>query len=154
MTLQSPTQPSTCVFRVPMLSKISQLCTAAWHLQLFRQRTTMEYLQGKPWGEPEVLEGASMHLNKISTSRIMFLEACQCIESLLHLGFFFRFWHDIGGELKLSTSQKFDDAVYEIERQISKGYRDPDNPQYIDCISELTIVNKNLWVSLSTILLL
>lgn len=117
-------------------------------------KKTMEYLQGKTWGKHEVLEGAYNALEQDFNLAYSVPGGMPVYRKSLALGFFFRFWHDIGGELKLSASQKFDDAVYEIEREISKGYRDPDNPQYIDCISELTIVNKNLWVSLSTILLL
>ena len=93
-------------------------------------KKTMEYLRGKTWGEPEVLEGAFNALEQDFNLAYNVPGGMPVYRKSLALGFFFRFWHDVGGELKLSASQKFDDAVYEIERDISKGHRDPDNPQY------------------------
>ena len=106
---------------------------------------TMEYLQGKTWGEHEVLEGAYNALEQDFNLAYNVPGGMPVYRKSLALGFFFRFWHDIGGELKLSTSEKFDDAVYEIEREISKGHRDPDNPQYVKWFMNLIVVNKNLW---------
>ena len=97
-------------------------------------KKTMDYLQGKTWGDPLVLEGAFNALEQDFNLSYNVPGGMPVYRKSLALGFFFRFWHDIGGELKLSASQKFDDAVYEIEREISKGYRDPDNPQYPDLL--------------------
>jgi xanthine dehydrogenase/oxidase len=107
-------------------------------------KNTMEYLQGKTWGEHEVLEGAYNALEQDFNLTYSVPGGMPVYRKSLALGFFFRFWHDIGGELKLSVSEKFDDAVYEIEREISKGYRDPDNPQYFHLTVSLIVVNKNL----------
>jgi xanthine dehydrogenase/oxidase len=92
-------------------------------------KKTMEYLKGKTWGEPEVLEGAFNALEQDFNLAYNVPGGMPVYRKSLALGFFFRFWHDIGAELKLSSSEAFDDAVYEIEREISKGWRDPDNPQ-------------------------
>ena len=93
-------------------------------------KKTNEYLLGKTWGEPEVLEGAFNTLEQDFNLAYNVPGGMPVYRKTLALGFFFRFWHDIGGELKLNSSEAFDDAVYEIEREISKGWRDPDNPQY------------------------
>jgi xanthine dehydrogenase/oxidase len=105
-------------------------------------KKTMEYLHGKTFGEAEVLEGAFNALEQDFALAYNVPGGMPVYRKTLALGFFFRFWHDIGGELKLSGSQQFDDAVYEIEREISKGHRDPDNPQYVRLITMLTAVNK------------
>jgi len=92
-------------------------------------KKAMEYLKGKEWGQPEVLEGAFNALEQDFSLAYDVPGGMPVYRKSLALGFFFRFWHDIGAELKLNASEPFDDAVYEIERDISKGNRDPDNPQ-------------------------
>jgi xanthine dehydrogenase/oxidase len=106
-------------------------------------RKTMDYLIGKNWGDPKVLEGAFNCLEQDFNLTFGVPGGMPVYRKSLALGFFFRFWHDVGSQLKLNVSDEFDDAVYEIERDISKGYRDPDNPQYISLPSKLTVVNKN-----------
>jgi xanthine dehydrogenase/oxidase len=116
-------------------------------------KKTIEYLQGKQFGDPQVLEGAFNALEQDFNLAYNVPGGMPVYRKTLALGFFFRFWHDIGGELKIDASQKFDDAVYEIEREISKGHRDADNPQYSYILTNLTIVNKKSLENRSTILL-
>jgi xanthine dehydrogenase/oxidase len=93
-------------------------------------KKTIEYLNGKEFGDPDVLEGAFNALEQDFSLAYNVPGGMPVYRKTLALGFFFRFWHDVGAELKIEASEPFDDAVYEIERDISKGYRDPDNPQY------------------------
>jgi xanthine dehydrogenase/oxidase len=94
-------------------------------------KNTIEYLKGKEFGDPDVLEGAFNALEQDFNLAYNVPGGMPVYRKTLALGFFFRFWHDVGAELKIEASEPFDDAVYEIERDISKGYRDPDNPQYL-----------------------
>jgi xanthine dehydrogenase/oxidase len=116
-------------------------------------KKTMAFLEDRTWGDPDVLEGAFNALEQDFNLAYNVPGGMPVYRKSLALGFFFRFWHDVGGELKLSASEEFDDAVYEIEREISKGHRDPDNPQY-DSLEILIVVNKRLWVNRSIIWLL
>ena len=93
-------------------------------------KKTMAYLQGKKWGEPGVLEGSFNALEQDFGLPYSVPGGLPVYRKTLALGFFFRFWHDIGALLGVAGEERFDDAVYEIEREISKGWRDPDNPQY------------------------
>jgi xanthine dehydrogenase/oxidase len=118
-------------------------------------KNTMEYLVGKTWGEPEVLEGAFNALEQDFNLAYNVPGGMPVYRKSLALGFFFRFWHDVGNELQVSESKEYDDAVYEIEREISKGWRDPDNPQYTSVyMTRLMVVNKNLWENHSIMWLL
>lgn len=98
---------------------------------IVQAKKTMDYLHGKTWGDPQVLEGAFNALEQDFPLKYNVPGGMPVYRKALALGFFFRFWHDIGAELKANGFEKFNDAVYEIEREISKGWRDPDNPQYL-----------------------
>ncbi|CCX32154.1 Molybdopterin-binding domain of aldehyde dehydrogenase-domain-containing protein [Pyronema domesticum] len=91
-------------------------------------KKTMEYLAGKVWGEPEVLEGAMNALEQDFQLSYSVPGGMATYRKSLALGFFYRFWHETATELK-GTATEHDDLVPEIEREISSGSRDHDTAQ-------------------------
>lgn len=87
----------------------------------------MTYLEGKEWGNPEVLEGAMNALENDFNLSYGVPGGMAVYRKSLALGFFYRFWHDTVAQLKGEvTEDSRDDVVQEIERDISSGQRDQD----------------------------
>lgn len=87
----------------------------------------MSYLEGKEWGNPEVLEGAMNALEQDFDLSYGVPGGMAIYRRSLALGFFYRFWYDTIAELKGDTSEIVEnDVVREIERKISTGNRDQD----------------------------
>jgi len=85
----------------------------------------MAYLEGKEWGDPEVLEGAMNALEKDFNLSFSVPGGMAVYRKSLALGFFYRFWHDTIAQLKGEVGID-QDAVTEIERALSTGQRDQD----------------------------
>jgi len=89
----------------------------------------MAYLKGKEWGDPEVLEGAMNALEKDFNLSFGVPGGMAVYRKSLALGFFYRFWHDTIAQLKGEVTEKTEidqDAVTEVERELSTGQRDQD----------------------------
>ncbi|KAF8454566.1 Molybdopterin-binding domain of aldehyde dehydrogenase-domain-containing protein [Terfezia claveryi] len=89
----------------------------------------MAYLEGKEWGNSEVLEGAMNALEKDFNLSFGVPGGMAVYRKSLALGFFYRFWHDTIAQLKGEVTEQIEidqDAVREIERELSTGHRDQD----------------------------
>ena len=90
-------------------------------------KKTKEYLVGKVWGSPEVLEGAMNTLEEDFDLKFGVPGGMAVYRKSLALGFFYRFWHETLSELDGVDTKDVDaEAVPEIEREISTGERDQD----------------------------
>ncbi|RPB28040.1 xanthine dehydrogenase [Terfezia boudieri ATCC MYA-4762] len=92
-------------------------------------KRAMEYLQGREWGNSEVLEGAMNALEKDFNLSFGVPGGMAIYRKSLALGFFYRFWYDTIAQLKGEVAEEIEidqDAVTEIEREPSTGQRDQD----------------------------
>lgn len=87
-------------------------------------KKAIEYLVGKKWGSPEVLEGAMNALEQDFPLRFSVPGGMATYRKTLALSFFYRFWHDTLAVLGDENADK--EAIEEIEREISTGTRDTD----------------------------
>ena len=89
-------------------------------------KKTMNYLVGKEWGSPKVLEGAMDQMEQDFNLRYSVPGGMAVYRRSLALGFFYRFWHETLGELRGYSGDVDQEVVSEIERMISTGKRDQD----------------------------
>lgn len=89
-------------------------------------KKTIEYLVGKEWGNPEVLEGAMSAMEADFNLRFGVPGGMAVYRKSLAMGFFYRFWHETLAEIEGKSSEVDADVVQEIEREISTGERDQD----------------------------
>ena len=82
---------------------------------------TMEYLVGKKFADLETLEGAMSALEKDFDMQFGVPGGMASYRKALALGFFYRFYHDVLAALDQQSKHIDDQAVEEIERELSKG---------------------------------
>ncbi|EGX47998.1 hypothetical protein AOL_s00081g325 [Orbilia oligospora ATCC 24927] len=89
-------------------------------------KKTMEYLNGKTWGDPEVLEGAMGSLEEDFDLKFGVPGGMATYRRALAFGFFYKFWHESLHKLEIGTAEVDTEATEEIVRNISTGTRDQD----------------------------
>ncbi|KAF2726029.1 xanthine dehydrogenase [Polychaeton citri CBS 116435] len=82
------------------------------------------WLQGKKFTDPKTLEGVMGQLEQDFDLRFGVPGGMATYRKSLALGFFYRFYHEVLSTLAPSSSDVDADAIREIEREISKGYKD------------------------------
>lgn len=87
-------------------------------------KNAINYLQGKKWGEADVLEGAMNALEKDFPLRYGVPGGMATYRKSLAFGFFYRFWHDTVATITGKSVEGEEDLVSEIKRDISSGKRD------------------------------
>ena len=92
-------------------------------------KSTVAYLKGKRWSEPETLEGAINALSDDFDLRFGVPGGMATYRKSLALGFFYRFYHEIFSLLQLGEAEVDDDAREEIERGLSTGKKDHEATQ-------------------------
>ncbi|KAF3911352.1 hypothetical protein ABW20_dc0100059 [Dactylellina cionopaga] len=90
-------------------------------------KKTMEYLEGKTWGDPEVLEGAMSSLEQDFNLAFGVPGGMATYRRALAFGFFYKFWHESLHKLEIGVEAVDTEATEEITRNISTGYRDQDS---------------------------
>ncbi|EWC48718.1 xanthine dehydrogenase [Drechslerella stenobrocha 248] len=92
-------------------------------------KKTMEYLEGKVWGDPEVLEGAMTALEGDFNLQFGVPGGMATYRRALAFGFFYKFWHESLVKLEIGTAEVDSEATEDITRKISAGSRDEDSTQ-------------------------
>lgn len=87
------------------------------------------YLEGKKWTDPATLEGAMNALEQDFDLRFGVPGGMATYRKSLAFGFFYRFYHEVLSELKVSNADIDVDVTGEIERAISSGKKDHDATQ-------------------------
>ena len=87
-------------------------------------KNAMAYLQGRLFTDPKTLEGVMNALEQDFDLRFGVPGGMATYRKSLALGFFYRFYHEILSELNPPDAEIDEDALPEIEREISKGYKD------------------------------
>ncbi|KAF3933300.1 hypothetical protein ABW19_dt0200309 [Dactylella cylindrospora] len=90
-------------------------------------RKTMEYLEGKTWGDPEVLEEAMNSLEQDFNLKFGVPGGMATYRRALAFGFFYKFWHESLTKFEIGTMEADTEAFNDIERNISTGTRDQDS---------------------------
>ncbi|KAI0397162.1 xanthine dehydrogenase [Xylariaceae sp. FL0594] len=83
-----------------------------------------EYLKGKMFAHPDTLEGAMNALESDFDLGFSVPGGMASYRKSLALGFFYRFYHDVLSELKTESSHGDSQAVEELERALSTGWKD------------------------------
>lgn len=85
---------------------------------------------GKRWFDKDVLELAMNSMEKDFSLPFSVSGGMPTFKKTLAFSFFLRFWHEAAAELNLATvDEKVDrDIISEINRGISSGIRDDENP--------------------------
>ena len=92
-------------------------------------KKTCKLLVGKCFGESQTLETAFESLENEFNLPFGVPGGMAVFRKSLALSFFYRFWCDIASTVGLSTAEeKFDEAALDLDRPISVGWRDKDNP--------------------------
>lgn len=87
-------------------------------------KSAVAYLAGKTFTDPQTLEGVMNALEHDFDLRFGVPGGMATYRKSLALGFFYRFYHEILRELNPEGSEIDQDCIAEIEREISKGYKD------------------------------
>ncbi|KAH7021233.1 xanthine dehydrogenase [Microdochium trichocladiopsis] len=87
-------------------------------------KRTNEYLQGKMFAHPETLEGAMGALGEDFNLSFSVPGGMASYRRALALSFFYRFYQDCLGELNAESQHGDSQAVEELERALSSGWRD------------------------------
>jgi len=87
-------------------------------------KAAMSYLEGKKFTDPNTLEGAMNALEQDFDLRFGVPGGMATYRKSLALGFFYRFYHEVLAELNPPGTEVDQDALREIEREISKGHKD------------------------------
>lgn len=87
-------------------------------------KKAMAYLSGKKFTDPNTLEGVMNALEIDFALRFGVPGGMATYRKSLALGFFYRFYHEVLAELNPEDAEVDQDALAEIEREISKGYKD------------------------------
>ena len=87
-------------------------------------KQAMEYLKGKKFTDPKTLEGVMNALEQDFDLRFGVPGGMATYRKSLALGFFYRFYHEVLAALNPEDTAIDQDALDEIEREISKGYKD------------------------------
>jgi xanthine dehydrogenase/oxidase len=87
-------------------------------------KTAMEYLVGKRFAELETLEGTMSALGADFDLQFSVPGGMASYRKALALGFFYRFYHDVLTALKGGEDAIDEEAVHEIDREISTGKTD------------------------------
>ncbi|KAK5112105.1 hypothetical protein LTR62_004447 [Meristemomyces frigidus] len=88
-------------------------------------KKAVAYLQGKKFTDPKTLEGVMNALEQDFDLRFGVPGGMATYRKSLALGFFYRFFHEVLSCLNASEDVEIDqDALNEIEREISKGHKD------------------------------
>jgi xanthine dehydrogenase/oxidase len=89
-------------------------------------RKTQEYLIGRKFAELETLEGAMSSLEQDFNLPYSVPGGMASYRKALALGFFYRFFQDVMRAIGADDENVDDEAVPEIEREISTGQEDPE----------------------------
>lgn len=87
-------------------------------------KKAMKYLKGRKFTDSATLEGVMNALEQDFDLRFGVPGGMATYRKSLALGFFYKFYHEVLGELNPEDSEIDQDAIAEIERKISKGYKD------------------------------
>lgn len=87
-------------------------------------KKAMQYLLGKKFTDPKTLEGVMNALEQDFDLRFGVPGGMATYRKSLALGFFYRFYHEVLSELNPPDAEIDQDVLLEIEREISKGYKD------------------------------
>lgn len=82
------------------------------------------FLVGKDWTDPATLEGVMNSLEMDFDLPSSVPGGMPTYRKTLALGFFYRFYHDVLASLRCNTTAAEEEAVAEIEREISSGRKD------------------------------
>ncbi len=92
-------------------------------------KEAINYLNGKKWTDPATLEGTMNALGNDFDLRFGVPGGMATYRKSLALGFFYRFYHEVLSELKVTDLDIDEDVRGEIERAISTGKKDHDATQ-------------------------
>ncbi|KAK4555565.1 hypothetical protein LTR86_007318 [Recurvomyces mirabilis] len=88
-------------------------------------KKAVAYLEGKKFTDPKTLEGVMNALEQDFDLRFGVPGGMATYRKSLALGFFYRFYHEVLSTLNAGDDVEIDqDALNEIEREISKGHKD------------------------------
>lgn len=88
-------------------------------------KQAMSFLKGKTFTDPKTLEGVMSELEHDFNLRFGVPGGMATYRKSLALGFFYRFYAEVMSSLPSATKNEVDDdCIAEIEREISKGYKD------------------------------
>lgn len=87
-------------------------------------KKAVEYLNGKKFTDPKTLEGVMNALEQDFDLRFGVPGGMATYRKSLALGFFYRFYHEVLSELTVNKADVDEDALKEIERNISYGKKD------------------------------
>ncbi|KAK3067006.1 hypothetical protein LTR53_016366, partial [Teratosphaeriaceae sp. CCFEE 6253] len=87
-------------------------------------KKAMAHLQGKKFTDPKTLEGVMNALEQDFDLRFGVPGGMATYRKSLALGFFYRFYHEVRAALNPDDADVDEDALAEIEREISKGRKD------------------------------
>nr|POE96473.1 xanthine dehydrogenase [Quercus suber] len=87
-------------------------------------KNAVTFLTGNKFTDPKTLEGVMNALEQDFDLRFGVPGGMATYRKSLALGFFYRFYHEILAQLNPDGSEVDQDCVAEIEREISKGYKD------------------------------
>ncbi|KAJ3579224.1 hypothetical protein NPX13_g1339 [Xylaria arbuscula] len=85
-----------------------------------------EYLKGKMFAHPDTLEGTMNALETDFNLQFSVPGGMASYRKSLALGFFYRFYHDVLSEINKESKHGDSQAVEELERALSTGWRDND----------------------------
>ncbi|KAI0161277.1 xanthine dehydrogenase [Xylariaceae sp. FL1272] len=89
-------------------------------------KNTNTYLVGKMFAHPDTLEGAMNALEKDFDLVFSVPGGMASYRKALALGFFYRFYHDVLSEVSVESKHGDSEAVEELERALSTGWKDQD----------------------------
>ncbi|KAI7489247.1 hypothetical protein KC351_g1471 [Hortaea werneckii] len=87
-------------------------------------KKAMAYLMEKKFTDPKTLEGVMNALEQDFDLRFGVPGGMATYRKSLALGFFYRFYHEILSELDSPNAEVDTNVLKEIEREVSKGYKD------------------------------
>lgn len=87
-------------------------------------KSAQTFLVGKDWTDPATLEGVMNSLEMDFDLPSSVPGGMPTYRKTLALGFFYRFYHDVLSSLRCNTTAADEEAVAEIEREISSGRKD------------------------------
>jgi xanthine dehydrogenase/oxidase len=87
-------------------------------------KKAMQYLQGQKFTDPKTLEGVMNALEQDFDLRFGVPGGMATYRKSLALGFFYKFYHEVLAALNPKDAAVDQDCLAEIEREISKGYKD------------------------------
>ncbi|KAI1357940.1 xanthine dehydrogenase [Xylaria arbuscula] len=89
-------------------------------------KNASEYLKGKMFAHPDTLEGTMNALETDFNLQFSVPGGMASYRKSLALGFFYRFYHDVLSEINKESKHGDSQAVEELERALSTGWRDND----------------------------